>query len=139
MLSRGRSLANLAGDGKALAMATHMDGLNTLLAGRFKESRAILRAAEDEYRDRGCTDIAWELAGLRTTLAVCLHNLGALAELDAFYHPYMAEARARGDLYARVFVGTGYGVLVWLVRDEPGQADAEYRPDDALGPAWFPP
>ncbi|WP_168219213.1 serine/threonine-protein kinase [Limnoglobus roseus] len=96
-------------------------GMGDYMTGAFRAALPSLTAAEQVFQTR-CTGVTWELDTARTWTMWCLLALGEMKELAARWPRLKEDADDRGDLYARVNLGTYILSSVGTAADEPDQA-----------------
>jgi serine/threonine protein kinase len=120
LLAAAAELAARLGDPYLAALHQVVSGMAALLAGRWRES---LRLSDDaEAALRACTGVAWEIDSAQLFAVDSLWLLGRLRELARRAPVLLAEAHARGDLYATINFRTGSASLLPLLDDQPAAA-----------------
>jgi serine/threonine protein kinase len=120
LLAAAAELAARLGDPYLAALHQVVSGMAALLAGRWRES---LRLSDDaEAALRACTGVAWEMDSAQLFAVDSLWLLGRLRELARRAPVLLAEAHARGDLYATINLRTGSASLLPLLDDQPAEA-----------------
>jgi len=121
LLDRSQQLVDALGDPYGIGLHKIVSSMTHLLSGRWRrclelgdEGDAILRAR--------CTGVAWELDSVQMFGMDSMWFLGELRELALRLPRRIAEAQARGDLYAIINIRTGAPTLLWLVEDQVDEA-----------------
>ncbi len=110
----------------ALAIASGTNGIIAHFEGRFRASVEPLERAEEIFRDR-CSGFSWERSTSQIFHLYSLSVLGRLRELTARLDRLVAEARARGDLYAQTNLAITVGYQCRLAEDRPDEARRSVR------------
>ncbi|WP_437945274.1 protein kinase [Sorangium sp. So ce296] len=118
------ALAEKVGDPYLVAVNKCMLGVVECLSGRWAEGLALCREAEDLLRAR-CAGVAWELGTSSRFMMVAHYHRGELDALARLAAPRIADADARGDLYAASFFRVGLTYIVPLAADRPDAARDE--------------
>ncbi|WP_437571845.1 serine/threonine-protein kinase [Sorangium sp. So ce542] len=118
------ALADKVGDPYLVAVNKCMLGVVECLSGRWAEGLALCREAEDLLRAR-CAGVAWELGTSSRFMMVAHYHRGELDALARLAAPRIADADARGDLYAASFFRVGLTYIVPLAADRPDAARDE--------------
>ncbi|XXX78617.1 protein kinase [Sorangium sp. So ce134] len=118
------ALAEKVGDPYLFAVNKGMLGVVECLSGRWAEGLALCREAEDLLRAR-CAGVAWELGTTSRFMMVAHYHRGELDALARLAAPRIADADARGDLYAASFFRVGLTYIVPLAADRPDAARDE--------------
>ncbi|WP_437318439.1 serine/threonine-protein kinase [Sorangium sp. So ce385] len=131
------ALAEKVGDPYLVAVNKCMLGVVECLSGRWAEGLALCREAEDLLRAR-CAGVAWELGTSSRFMMVAHYHRGELDALARLAAPRIADADARGDLYAASFFRVGLTYIVPLAADRPDAARDEVLGAMARWPRrWF--
>ena len=93
---------------------------------RWKEALELLDQGEVILSER-CIGVTWELATLRSYALWSLGHMGEIAELSRRSSVLVKEARARGDLYAEMNMGTDLMAFILLAADDPKGAENGLR------------
>jgi serine/threonine protein kinase len=117
LLDASAELAIRLGDPYALGLQTVVSAMAALLGGRWRDGRRLCDEGDALLRSR-CTGVAWEIDTAQMFAMDCLWFLGELRELARRLPLRVAEAQARGDLYASINFRTGAPCLVWVAADE---------------------
>lgn len=103
-----------------------MSGISTLLRGEWKRGLELtlegMRLFETE-----CTGAEWELTAGEHFVRWALFYMGDFEELDRRVLSQLRVAEERGDLLAGTTSRAGWGVFVWLARDDPEMARLQYE------------
>ncbi|WP_437578511.1 serine/threonine-protein kinase [Sorangium sp. So ce887] len=118
------SLAEKVGDPYLVGVNKCMLGVVECLSGRWAEGLALCREAEELLRAR-CAGVAWELGTTSRFMMVAHYHRGELDALARLAAPRIADADARGDLYAASFFRVGLTYIVPLAADRPDAARDE--------------
>ncbi|WP_437968955.1 protein kinase [Sorangium sp. So ce260] len=118
------ALAEKVGDPYLFAVNKTMLGVVECLSGRWSDGLALCREAEDLLRAR-CAGVAWELGTTSRFMMVAHYHRGELDALARLAAPRIADADARGDLYAASFFRVGLTYIVPLAADRPDVAREE--------------
>jgi tetratricopeptide (TPR) repeat protein len=110
----------------ALAISNGTHGIIAHFEGRFRASVEPLARAEEIFRDR-CAGFSWERSTSQIFHLYSLSVLGRLRELTARLDRLVAEARARGDLYAQTNLAITVGYQARLAEDRPEEARRSVR------------
>jgi serine/threonine protein kinase len=117
LLATSEQLALKLGDRYALGLQKIVSAMNALLSGRWKRAGELCDEGEDILRAR-CTGVAWELDSAQSFGMDALWFRGELRELARRVPQRVAEAQARGDLYAVITFRTGASNLMSAVHDD---------------------
>lgn len=123
-LERARALAERTRDPQSIAYTVANAAISHYLTGRFRHAIDDCDRAAAMFRDR-VPGTAWEQATMQLFALNTLACLGQLAELQRRQPLYLRDALERGDLYGSVSLRIGWGVLAWLLRDDPAGARRE--------------
>jgi len=126
------SLAAAVGHPNALGYASFAAGTADYLVGRWRSAVERCDRATAIFRDR-CAGVTWWIDTARYFALECLAYSGDLAEMGRRVPEVIADAEARGDLYAAVNARIGVPNLVWLFADDV--AEARRQIDEAMA-AW---
>jgi hypothetical protein len=124
LLGRARSLVRQLDSPYTDAMMALARGITAYLEGRWKPSHASLDRADRIFRSH-CIGVIWELDTAHTFSLWSLLYMGRLAELSRRHEVLSREARARGDLYAFMNLGTYMMAVIRAASDEPAVARQE--------------
>jgi serine/threonine protein kinase len=116
LLAAAEELATRLGDPYALGLQKIVGAMAALLAGRWRKSCELCDQGEAILRAH-CTGVSWELDSAQMFGMDSLWFLGELRELARRQPLRVAEAQARGDLYAVINFRSGAPNLVWLALD----------------------
>jgi hypothetical protein len=130
LLQKADDLARRLNDPYGLAIVALTRGMITHMGGRWKDSHACCRRAEELFRAH-CTGVTWELDTCQTFDLPSLYYLGEIAELKRRTSLVMKEAQDRGDLYLLVMTGAYFRPILRLAADEVEGAEEELI--DVLG------
>lgn len=122
-LKAARALAEKVDAPYELALVSLSEGAASYFGARFMESLELCRDAEQVLRDR-CVAVAWELTNCHLFTGASLAYMGRFDELVDRVPQMLEDAKDRGDVLARVSLGSGPMNMVWLARDEPQKAVA---------------
>ncbi|HZO15821.1 MAG TPA: hypothetical protein VFB62_21255, partial [Polyangiaceae bacterium] len=121
LVERAESLGRELGDSHALGLALMVRSADALFGADWQRAVAFGDEAVTLLRER-CTNVAWEIATARRFTFAGLYYLGEIAELGRRMPEAVADARARGDLFAESCVRSGSSIVVWLARDDTATA-----------------
>ena len=97
------------------------EGMITLLAGQWVESRSHFTQAEQIFSQE-CAGVAWELASVRIFCLWGILYSGKYRELCLLAPLWSQEGSDRGDLYQTVSIGAGHSPICELVAGRPAAA-----------------
>jgi serine/threonine protein kinase len=117
LLATSEQLALRLGDRYALGLQKIVSAMNALLSGRWKRACELCDDGEAILRAR-CTGVAWELDSAQSFGMDALWFRGELRELARRVPQRVAEALARGDLYAVITFRTGASNLTSVIHDD---------------------
>jgi hypothetical protein len=124
-LELAEGLARRLGDPPDLVgLNTLMAGIGSFCEGRWADTEAYCRRAEEILRDE-CSGVGWELSSARIIGLWGLWYLGRMQEMSARLPLIVREAHERGDLYAVTSCRTYFTPMVLLAGDEPDRAAEE--------------
>ena len=126
VLRRVDALARRLDTPLAHALAAGTTGIIAHFEGRFRASLEPLERAEELFRDR-CTGLPWERSTGQIFYLYSLSVLGRLRDLTARLDQLVAEAHARGDLYAQTNLAITVGFQCRLAEDRPEEARRSVR------------
>jgi hypothetical protein len=99
VLARAAALAQHITEPHAHAMVAFAYGVNAFMRGHWRAARMQLEHAAHILRNR-CVGVTWELTTVHGFLCWTLWHLGEIRDQERLLPLYMAEAEARGDIYA---------------------------------------
>jgi hypothetical protein len=117
ILQKADDLARRLNDPYGLALVTLTRGMIVYGSGRWKDSQASCRRAEELFRAH-CTGVTWELDTCQSFDLPSLWYLGEMAELKRRTSQILKEAQDRGDLYLLVMTGAYIPPILRLAADE---------------------
>jgi hypothetical protein len=120
-IKKAEDLAGEVADPAVTAFTTLMAGIIAFYRGRWRESLALCRRAEDILR-KHCSGTAWEMTTSHIVSLIALVYLGRFAELRAALPELLKAAHARGDILAEATLASGLPNIMWLAGDEPEEA-----------------
>ena len=122
LLQTARRYARRSGEAHALAFVHCMDATVAFLGGRWAESEAHSVRALHLLRER-CTGVSWEVATATLFQGASHVFRGALAQQARILPGFVADARARGDVYAaEIMPALTMSWIRHLVFDDPDAA-----------------
>ena len=113
-------VAENTGDAYVIALARAATGIIAYYAGEYRTANEVLVEAEALLRDT-TTGTAWELSTTRIFRLGALTTVGLFAELDRSVDEALRDAVRRDDRYTESSMVRMFNI-VWLARDEPGEA-----------------
>jgi hypothetical protein len=114
--------ARRSGEPHALAFVHCMTATVAFLGGRWSESLAESTTALELLREK-CTGVSWETATATLFMGASRVILGDMTELARVLPVFVADARARGDVYAaEVMPALTMSWIQHLVSDDPATA-----------------
>jgi tetratricopeptide (TPR) repeat protein len=117
LVAAAEELAARVGHPNALGYAAFARAFTGYVVGRWRESRELFDRAEALFRHR-CAGVTW---WIDTTQYLAMESLfygGEIAELCRRVPAVLADAQARGDLYAATHMQLGIPHMYWLFRDD---------------------
>jgi eukaryotic-like serine/threonine-protein kinase len=117
LLAAAEELARRVAHPNALGFATFAAGSAEYLLGRWANGLELCDRAARIFRDR-CTGVAWWSDTIQYFGLECLAYGGQLGELARRVPILLADAEARGNLYATTSLRVGIPNLAWLVADD---------------------
>ena len=126
VLARVDALARRLDTPMAHALCAGTSGIVAHFEGRFRDSIEPLERAEELFRDR-CTGLSWERSTAQIFHLYSLSVLGRIRELTARLDQLVAEAQARGDLYAQTNLAITVGFQCRLAEDSPEETRRSVR------------
>lgn len=109
-------LARVVDDKTATGLVRVSRGVAAYLNGRFDEALVECQLGVDQLRRFAGT--VWETVTAQRFIIASLFHLGRLRSLVDLVPPLLAEATAKGNLYASTFFKTTYSNAAWLVTDQ---------------------
>ncbi len=126
LLVVAEALATRLGDPYALGLQKIVGAMAALLAGRWRRSCQMCDEGEAILRTH-CTGVSWELDSAQMFGMDSLWFLGDVRELSRRLPLRIAEAQARGDLYAVINFRAGAPNLLWLALDAVDEGRRQLR------------
>ncbi len=117
LFAASEQLALRLGDRYALGLQKIVSAMACLLSGSWRRAGELCDEGEEILRAR-CTGVAWELDTAQSFGMDSLWFRGELRELARRLPQRLAEAQARGDLYAVITFRTGATNLINVVNDD---------------------
>ena len=121
MIRAARRLSESAGDPRARAFITLMEGTMAFYDARWHAAHDLCQRAERLLRERA-GGAAWERTTGHLLSLTSLVYLGELAELGRAVPVLLRDADERGDRLAASTLATGLVNLLWLAADDAGEA-----------------
>jgi hypothetical protein len=113
-------------DPYAIAYVFGSKGMAAYLGEEWQRCRDFMDRSVEVFRER-CTNVAFEVATMRTFALWSLVQMGDVVELSRRCPALIDEARQRGNLFARTNYRTYPMALVHLAADEPDAARRDMR------------
>ncbi|MCB9561869.1 MAG: AAA family ATPase [Kofleriaceae bacterium] len=123
LLARAHDLAVADHDAYGEAFSGGAAGIVAFLCGRWRDARDLSDRAEAELRAR-TVGAAWEISTSQMFSLWASVQLGDLGGLEGRLDQIVADAHARGDLYAATHVAIGHAHMVGLAADDPDRVRA---------------
>lgn len=118
LLQSARELSDRVGDKRATAFISAITVICDWNAGRWKDCYEHSRTAQEILRDQ-FERLTWE-RDIAVTFKVCaMRWLGRWSELKMILPGLLADARARGDLFAESALRAEFGVSCELANHQP--------------------
>jgi hypothetical protein len=136
LLDSARAIATRLGSDEAIGLTHAMAAARAWNLGRWKECNAEARQAVTILRER-CRGVTWERDTAHIYELDSLRWMGAWAEMQRLLPPLVADARARGDLYAEMILQLHYGTCAAIARDDPAAAREGLRSLDRWSNVGF--
>ena len=124
---RAHELAEALGHPHARGMVAMATGYIAYADGRWEACTRAFEQAIAIFREH-CSGTAWEIAFSQVFALAGLWYRGELGEMRRLAPAWLADARARGDLYGATSLGTRFMPKLSLAADAPDAA-----PNDARG------
>ena len=118
------TLAGRLDDPHGSGVVLVMKGLLALTQARFRAAVELALAAEEVLRNR-CSGVAWEISLARTVVTWAFWHLGESGELRRRCAMYLADARARGDMFLVTNLRSVVTPFLDLLDDDPEGAARE--------------
>lgn len=125
LLTLVAELAKTVDDPAARGLASVSRGVAAYLNGRFGE--ALIECQAGLGGLRRCSGTVWESVTAQRFVVASLFHLGRLGELAERVPPLLAEADAKGNLYASTYFRTTYSNAAWLRDDLVESAREQLR------------
>ncbi|HEY4157872.1 MAG TPA: AAA family ATPase [Polyangiaceae bacterium] len=125
LLNLSQELVRRVDDPAAAALVRVSRGVAAYLNGRFAEAIVECQAGVSTLSRYSGT--VWETVTAQRFVIASLFHLGRLATLTALVPPLLAEAEARGNLYASTYFRTSYSNSAWLARNRVDEAREQLR------------
>jgi hypothetical protein len=120
LLELTRQLAARVNDPIATGLMHVSRGVATYLTGMYDEAiNACQEAVSILSRYSGTV---WETVTAQRFIVASLFQLGRFASLAELVPPLLADAAAKGNLYASTYFRTSYAMNAWLIRDAVDEA-----------------
>jgi hypothetical protein len=129
LVERTETLATRLGDPTARAVAQMARSLSAFAQGRFAEAWTASQRAEEILLVE-CTNVSLELFATRQFGVWSSYYLGEIERMSRLVERHVAQAEARGDLYAATTLRVGWPNIRWLFADDEPAARREL--DDAM-------
>ena len=105
-------------------MIAMMQGVGSVMLGRWKPAQMSLDQAEEIFRNR-CTGVTWERDTVHNFVLWALLQLGEVAELKRRWNFLYRESQERGDLYAATMLTSLYMTMLKLAKNERVESELD--------------